>query len=251
MQQCPRCAVRSVQWFWSLFSATFLRPSAFQKPRRMISRCKVSTGRCAPRNTQGHEVCNLHWDSCIYRRCLRQLLLSWRRFLEETHGKSRSTAPLFQTPNMTVMWKFRPDFPLCFALQEPVSTQQQGVGNACERRLGVFRMGAPEATQNSKCGKFKRNRIYQFFFVKGFFENFRSSFLHHLLWIFVWKGNVSLKMPDHPGNDLSDHLWDCYREVLQRLWSSCRAHMWQQNAHTENNQNKGTPMPLKTVTSLN
>ena len=67
--------------FWSLLCATFLRPSAFQKPRRKISRCKVSTGRSAARNMRGHGMCTLHWDSCIQRRCLLQLLLSWRRLL--------------------------------------------------------------------------------------------------------------------------------------------------------------------------
>ena len=37
----------------------FLRPSAFQKPRRKISRCKVSTGRCAACKTEGHECVQL------------------------------------------------------------------------------------------------------------------------------------------------------------------------------------------------
>ena len=58
------------------------------------------------------------------------------------------------------------------------------------------------------------------------------------------RGNLckfSSKMADHPWNHWFNHLWYDFQITFEMnfvklgmCWSSCRAHMWQQNAHTEN-----------------
>ena len=83
---------------------------------------------------------------------------------------------------------------------------------------------------------------------------YKRNMISHIF--FVWQGNISSKMPDHPffpTSPLCDgemFLWKCqiilemifriiFKIILVKfgmLWSSCRAHMWQQNAHTENTQ---------------
>ena len=84
---------------------------------------------------------------------------------------------------MIVMWTFRPDFLLWFALQKPVSTQQ--VGNACERRLDVFRMGAPETTQNSTCGPIQTQHDFPNLLCEGemFLRNCQIILSSHIFFV--------------------------------------------------------------------
>ena len=90
----------------------------------------------AARSMQGYEVCNLHWDSCIHRRCLLQLLLSWRGHLEENPWHVRINCSLVSdAQNDSDVEIQGPDFPfLVCPPRARVNSATNGIGIACERR---------------------------------------------------------------------------------------------------------------------
>ena len=51
----------------------------------------------------------------------------------------------------------------------------------------------------------------------------------------LWRGHVSSKLPYHL-EILFQIIFEIILTKLGMLWSSCRAHMWQQSAHTENTE---------------
>ena len=87
--------------------------------------------------------------------------------------------------------------------------------------------------RTTNVGPSKRSMISHIFFVKGVFSWQMPD--HPFCRIFFVKGNVSSKIPDH----LWGELLIIFKIIFVKfgmLWSSCRAHMWQHNAHTEKHQ---------------
>ena len=107
------------------FVQPFFGQVPFKDPNGRFHAVRSEPDACA-HSTQGHEVCNLHWDSCIHRRCLLQLLLSWRKFLEESPWHIRINCFFASDAQDDSDVEVQgPDFLFWFALQEPVSTHRQ------------------------------------------------------------------------------------------------------------------------------
>ena len=105
--------------------------------------------------------------------------------------------------------------------------QRKSGGKSCV----LSEWGRQNQHRTAHAGSSTRNMISHIFFVKGtcFFENARLPFFPR---------NVSSKIPDHPWNEVSDHLWHDSREGRNVVKFMHTVHMWQQNALAENTQGK-------------
>ena len=105
-------------------------------------------------------------------------------------------------------------------------------------QLGVFRMGAPESAQNSTCGSIPRQHDFPHLlhdFANLLFLSLRNCQIIIERVFFFQKCKIIFRI-------IFQIIFKMIFVKFGMLCSSCRAHMWQQNAHTENTQDT---MPLR------